>query len=590
METAVITRSFDTVKRHLMYVAVRDYRPFNISAGVGMKDMIVGLTGQAKVASPGTLKNEMMAEHAAKSIQLRRFLQERVDYHFLIIDGRKDPVHGYPNFALIVVAACRLSNKHIQVPLRVVRPISKTAEVQAASIREMYRDFATVLDFTKLLAIVGDGADKATADKLQKDFLVCFGHCTANDAKNALIKVDLYRKKKTPNVNDALINKTAKMIRRVKNRYKLNMEYDRLRNIHNAEHPNEPQINRLKLFCVTRLLGAVGTIDSVVTALPVLLEMQRMADAQRRTDPWKAWVHLNRSELSVLKELAPMLRPMEQMMTDAGAAHHLTLSSVYFAQYEQLYRMVHSPEPRQPVVVSLKEELSGSLRVRLEEYRKSPLVASCTLLHPFFRNFRSLPAVATEDEKTRFEPLFRYISAEKIQVKHSENNIEEVFLVDHWKHILCHWVRARFSRWWQDNVEKPDPLTHSYGRISQTTFYNELTFFLSAPPHMMQVHHDTDLLSFWRDAKNTFPLVSWVATRLVVCPATSFSVERLWSAVGRVLDKRRAALRYDTMEAQVLLHELYCFAERFGEGAEALLFRADEKPREMDQVDQVFSE
>ena len=156
---------------------------------------------------------------------------------------------------------------------------SKTARVQANEIEAVYHDFADCLQRKKLFLGVGDGADKATIDNLRVPYLWCFGHSTAVDGQKALVKGGLYSKeKKSPR---PLINKACVGVRRVKRRYVLRQEYDRLRELPEMLVDGKP-VNQLQSFSKTRLLGAVAMCNGIVRAQSILAEMQKTAATRRR--------------------------------------------------------------------------------------------------------------------------------------------------------------------------------------------------------------------------------------------------------------------------------------------------------------------
>jgi hypothetical protein len=67
---------------------------------------------------------------------------------------------------------------------------------------------------------------------------------------------------------------------------------------------------------------------------------------------------------------------------------------------------------------------------------------------------------------------------------------------------------------------------------------------------------DSDPLQYWRDhASKAYPLLSKLAKQLLAVPATSCPSERLFSAAGCIVTKRRAALTAKHAEQIISLYE-----------------------------------
>jgi hypothetical protein len=63
----------------------------------------------------------------------------------------------------------------------------------------------------------------------------------------------------------------------------------------------------------------------------------------------------------------------------------------------------------------------------------------------------------------------------------------------------------------------------------------------------------TDPLEFWKQNETVFPNVAQQAKKLLCVPATSLPCERLFSAAGILVDKRRSALRSGHVQQMLCL-------------------------------------
>lgn len=80
---------------------------------------------------------------------------------------------------------------------------------------------------------------------------------------------------------------------------------------------------------------------------------------------------------------------------------------------------------------------------------------------------------------------------------------------------------------------------------------DEISQYMSLPA----VSVDADPLSWWRQHKAMFPILSRLARKFLAIPATSAPCERVWSTAGNVVTKRRARLTDEHVDCLVFLHE-----------------------------------
>ena len=70
-----------------------------------------------------------------------------------------------------------------------------------------------------------------------------------------------------------------------------------------------------------------------------------------------------------------------------------------------------------------------------------------------------------------------------------------------------------------------------------------------------ELHRDSIVLLWWKEHAAQFPYLSQLARRYLAMPATSASVERLFSVAGQVVTAKRANLDPKTVTLLVFLHE-----------------------------------
>jgi hypothetical protein len=81
----------------------------------------------------------------------------------------------------------------------------------------------------------------------------------------------------------------------------------------------------------------------------------------------------------------------------------------------------------------------------------------------------------------------------------------------------------------------------------------ELTLYQSIPA---ESDIDKSSLAFWKANEQTHPILSQIARRYLGIPATSVTVERLFSSAGNLITARRNALEPETAN---ILNSLYCW-------------------------------
>ncbi len=66
-----------------------------------------------------------------------------------------------------------------------------------------------------------------------------------------------------------------------------------------------------------------------------------------------------------------------------------------------------------------------------------------------------------------------------------------------------------------------------------------------------------DPVSWWRDRIGSYPLLSQMAARYLMIPATSVPSERVFSAAGNICSKKRSALKPENVNMLLFLHKNY---------------------------------
>lgn len=92
---------------------------------------------------------------------------------------------------------------------------------------------------------------------------------------------------------------------------------------------------------------------------------------------------------------------------------------------------------------------------------------------------------------------------------------------------------------------------HQAAKSSKEKVADEIEEYLGSPP----ISEDQNPLRYWRLNDERFPILASLAARYLSLPATSASVERLFSVGGSIMRARRASMKIETAERLILYNE-----------------------------------
>ena len=78
---------------------------------------------------------------------------------------------------------------------------------------------------------------------------------------------------------------------------------------------------------------------------------------------------------------------------------------------------------------------------------------------------------------------------------------------------------------------------------------NESAAYLNDRPLVVHDEDDFNILEWWRDHKQTYPVLSILARDVLTVPVSTTSSEGTFSLTGRVLEQRRASLHPDMVKS-----------------------------------------
>ncbi len=107
----------------------------------------------------------------------------------------------------------------------------------------------------------------------------------------------------------------------------------------------------------------------------------------------------------------------------------------------------------------------------------------------------------------------------------------------------------------QERVPKPKKMNlferlrqHRAAVASRDKVIDEIEHYLASAT----ISEKENSLSFWRHNEDRFPILSKLALKYLSMPATSASVERLFSVGGSIISSRRSSMAIETAEKLIL--------------------------------------
>ena len=73
----------------------------------------------------------------------------------------------------------------------------------------------------------------------------------------------------------------------------------------------------------------------------------------------------------------------------------------------------------------------------------------------------------------------------------------------------------------------------------------------------LKVSHARNPVAWWQERLGIYPILTRVALRHLMIPATSVPSERVFSTAGAIVNKKRATLHSDNVNMLIFLHDNY---------------------------------
>eukprot|EP00742_Colponemidia_sp_Colp-10_P007348 GILJ01007909.1.p1 GENE.GILJ01007909.1~~GILJ01007909.1.p1 ORF type:complete len:722 (+),score=70.35 GILJ01007909.1:25-2190(+) len=283
----------------------------------------------------------------------------------------------------------------------------------------------------------------------------------------------------------------------------------------------------------------------------------------------RAWLHelerveLSETEWSIAVQVRRLLEPVCDTSTYLGASKYPTLSAVLPALHS-LKEYISEMAIGHPTVVEVRDAILTSLANRWDSLAVAALRPS--VLDP---RFKDLDFIESARSRTQAE--------DSIQSEYNRRKERDA--------QRLRTVNGQDGRP-PENAANDDPVnddTDERANKRSAQSQEPTTFSLfqrrerrNAPvlignrdPNdewaayklIHPVTHTTDVLRWWRERKHVFPILSDLALKYLAVPASAVPSERLFSAAGNLITKKRTKLAPDTVEEELFLRSCIRYDE-----------------------------
>jgi hAT family C-terminal dimerisation region len=191
------------------------------------------------------------------------------------------------------------------------------------------------------------------------------------------------------------------------------------------------------------------------------------------------------------------------------------------------------------MMTKIKVVMRSSLN---EKFKPDKMHYAALFLHPNFKSLRMLTILQRVQATTLIDTLFREEERRQAAVDASVVNARAGTPEVDDPPIVQQNGLGQFAEF-MDVVNATDEVQP-----------DELVRYTEMKAPSVDADQGIDILLFWKEHQNEFPLLAKVARRILAIPASSAASERLFSRAGRVLEERRAKLSSANADKILFLH------------------------------------
>lgn len=244
---------------------------------------------------------------------------------------------------------------------------------------------------------------------------------------------------------------------------------------------------------------------------------------------------LKEDQWELLSQMVTVLKPLQMATTVFSLEQNASCSIVYPVINGLLFNHLVGAEGDLPAVQRSKRTVAGELERRfapscLDTAKSLPVL--CSAVDPRYAHLQFL---STEQREIAREELIGRM--ESLEIERDKDGAD------------CDEPPPKRSK----SSKKDSAMHFLLGTLSEKESMNtcgdEVNHFLKMPT----LDPDSNALEWWKTNADSLPTLSRVARQLLCIPATSVPSERIFSTSGNIVTKKRASLKPDTCNVDMLV-------------------------------------
>uniref|UniRef100_A0A6P7H793 Zinc finger BED domain-containing protein 1-like isoform X1 n=1 Tax=Diabrotica virgifera virgifera TaxID=50390 RepID=A0A6P7H793_DIAVI len=484
----------------LLYFICKDLRPFHIIEGEGFKNLMKEVAPFYKVPSATFIKKKLAEKYEVTSLLFKQRLLN-AEWVCVTCDIWTETMaeKGFLGLTVHFLEGTSMCSRDIGVT---ELKTNHTGEYIFDRMRFILSNWNVPI--SKVRCVVADnGANMVAGIRLlvgESNYLPCFAH-TINLISEATLKDDVIK---------VIINKVRNIVKFIKNSVN---NSDKLRKIQIDSGASEGSVKKLILDVSTRWNSVFYMIERFLLMVrPVTIILIDNSNAPDMPSP---------QEIEILKQLLPILRPLEYVTKEASGERYVTISSV-IPMLNCLVKQINLVQTANDIVKQVKTTLLKEIDKRFAKIEFNSNVAIATLLDPRFKALHFQNATACGIAIQKLKQLVKSTTPSSSDGGAGTGGDSDDDSTN-----------KEYDFW-----EIHKQLAMGQRNRKRATNDDEVTLYLSNSVSYLK----SSPLKEWEEMKLMFPMLYKQARQFLVVVATSVPCERLFSKAGAIMTKNRNRL------------------------------------------------
>ena len=278
-------------------------------------------------------------------------------------------------------------------------------------------------------------------------------------------------------------------------------------------------------------------------------------------------LEISSHETSVMEDMVDLLKPFEQATIKLSSESNST-SGMLLPAFAQIRRRLLVKECDKPIIKKVKQVMLDDLDQRYTSPKEQSLLLIASAMDP---RFKSLGWINDEDRSkvwTEVEEKVLFYNSQSTMPLGTTINIKSEPIDTGYPAVPS---GSKSSKIPPDFPPLPSlSLGEEPPSLESDDFFDdiiivseeegpsdlpskiklEVKMYKSVPACPL----NESAVSWWQDRIGTYPLLGQLAMRYLMIPATSVPSERVFSAAGSIVNKKRCSLKSENVNMMVFLH------------------------------------